>query len=128
MNHQPTTPPLPQNLAPKVWSWYVAYCIALAVVYLALFVAGLVVLIFRGHLSADERLGAVISGLLLGVLGAVFAVGFAAGPFLPKKPWAWIYGMVLICVGMTSACCLPASIPLLIFWIKPETKAFFGRG
>jgi hypothetical protein len=35
--------------------------------------------------------------------------------------------MVLICIGMNSCCLLPASIPLLIFWIKPETKTYFGR-
>jgi hypothetical protein len=25
-------------------------------------------------------------------------------------------------------CCLPAAIPLLIFWLKPGSKAFFGAG
>jgi hypothetical protein len=33
---------------------------------------------------------------------------------------------VIICLGMTSACFLPVCIPLLIFWIKPETKLYFG--
>jgi hypothetical protein len=28
---------------------------------------------------------------------------------------------------MTSVCCIPACVPLLIYWIKPETKAYFGR-
>jgi hypothetical protein len=28
---------------------------------------------------------------------------------------------------MTSACFLPACIPLLIYWIKPDVKAYFGR-
>jgi hypothetical protein len=32
---------------------------------------------------------------------------------------------VTIGLGMTSACTLPICIPLLIFWLKPETKAFF---
>jgi hypothetical protein len=28
---------------------------------------------------------------------------------------------------MTSACFLPFCIPLLIFWLKPEAKHYFGR-
>jgi hypothetical protein len=39
----------------------------------------------------------------------------------------WVFGLVLICLGLSSACCLPACIPLLIFWLKPEMKAFYGR-
>jgi len=68
-----------------------------------------------------------IQGYLLMIVGVPFAIFFGAAPFLPKRPWAWIYGIVAIAFGMTSPCCLPASIPLLIFWIKPETKAFFEQ-
>jgi hypothetical protein len=39
----------------------------------------------------------------------------------------WVYDLVVICVGMTSFCCMPVCIPLLIFWIKPEVRAYFGR-
>ena len=41
--------------------------------------------------------------------------------------WLWIYDLIIICLGMTSACFWPAVIPLLIFWLKPETKRHFGR-
>ena len=34
--------------------------------------------------------------------------------------------MLLICVGMTSCCCIPACLPILLQWIKPDTKAWFG--
>lgn len=112
---------------PKVWPWYVAYCIALAVAYLLFFVGGVVLFFLLDRLPPEERTLLVFYAVLSIALGLVFAAGFAAGPLLPRKPWVWIYGMVLICIGMTSACCLPASIPLLIFWIKPETKIFFGR-
>jgi hypothetical protein len=46
---------------------------------------------------------------------------------LRPQPWLWTYDLVIICLGMTSACFLPACIPLLIFWLKPETKHYFGR-
>jgi hypothetical protein len=45
---------------------------------------------------------------------------------LRPRPWLWTYNLVVICVGMTSACFLPFCIPLLIFWLKPEVKAHFG--
>lgn len=114
-------------MTPKVWPWYVAYCISLALVYFLLLVGGIVLIFFFDLLPPEEKIGLGFAAVFSIVLGLVFAAGFAAGPFLPRKPWAWIYGMVLISIGMTSACCLPASIPLLIFWIKPETKIFFGR-
>jgi len=28
---------------------------------------------------------------------------------------------------LTSCCILPAAVPLLIYWVKPETKAWFNR-
>jgi hypothetical protein len=46
---------------------------------------------------------------------------------LPPRPWTWIYHLVIICFGMTSACCIPMCVPLVIFWLKPDTKAYFGR-
>ena len=46
---------------------------------------------------------------------------------LKPRPWLWTYDLVIICLGMTSACFLPACIPLLIHWMKPETKAYFGK-
>ena len=65
-------------------------------------------------------------GLLL--IGVVFMGAFGFGLFVPARRWGWIYGIVLIAVGLTSCCLLPATIPLLIFWLKPETQAFYGRG
>ncbi len=66
------------------------------------------------------------TGIFL-VLGPLLAIPYAAAPFLPKKPWAWIYHLVLIGVGFTSVCCLPVTIPLLLEWLKPDVKRFFGR-
>jgi hypothetical protein len=37
----------------------------------------------------------------------------------------WIYQIVLIGLGLTSVCCLPATVPLLISYVKPEVKAWF---
>ena len=118
--------------APGVVTWFRIYCGALALVYLALLVGGIAFLFFGAfadHLESEEMPRAFLVGYaaVLMVLGAVFAAAFAYGAFLPPRPWAWIYGIVLIAVGFTSACCLPFSVALLIFWLKPEAKAWFGR-
>ena len=68
-----------------------------------------------------------LQGTMMLALGFIFLIPFAIAPFLPKVPWVWVYGIVMIAIGMTSLCCLPATIPLLIFWIKPEARQYFGR-
>ncbi len=76
-------------------------------------------------LSREDRVGSLVGCILLGVMSFPLAMLFGFGPFLPRKNWAWIYGIVLIAIGLTSPCCMPVSIPLLIFWIKPEIRAYY---
>ncbi len=112
---------------PPVWPWYTAYCAALAVVYLIAAAFGLYLLVAAPPAADYSTTELRIQGVIYLVIGALLFVPFAAAPFLPRKSWVWVYGLVLICLGMTSVCCLPATIPLLIFWLKPETKRFLGR-
>jgi hypothetical protein len=63
--------------------------------------------------------------LLFGYFGVLTAVVGGAF-FLPRTPGAWIYHTVIICLGMTSQL-LPISVILLIFWLQPATRAYFGR-
>jgi F0F1-type ATP synthase assembly protein I len=63
--------------------------------------------------------------IILG-LSSVLLVAAAFTFFLKPKPWVWTYDLVLICFGLSSYL-LPVCVPLLIFWIKPETKKHFGR-
>jgi len=114
---------------PKVLAWFKAYSALLAAVYLALAASSLIFFLFepgalgRGTTKAET----IFFGLLLLGIGMVFAAAFVLPLFLKPKPWVWIYDLVLICIGLTSPCCMPASIPLLIYWLKPEAKAYFGR-
>jgi len=111
---------------PPVYTWFVVYCILMALLYLITAVMGIVFMFSEPDrdMSAQE---AKIMGLVFLILGLGFFVPYALAPFLPRKSGVWVFGLVLICIGLTSACCLPVCIPLLIFWLKPETKAFYGR-
>lgn len=86
-----------------------------------------VVFLFAEPDREMSELEASIMGFVFLVFGVAFAVVYAAGPFLPRQSWVWVFGLVLICLGLTSACCLPVCIPLLIHWLKPEMKEFYGR-
>ena len=118
-----------QAAKPGVVGWYYAYCAAMALLYLFCIAIGVAGVVFRNEIADRDSPPEVIAllGVMFAVLGVVLMVAFAAAPFLSPRPWAWIYHLVLIALGMTSACCLPASVPLLLFWIKPETRAYFGR-
>ena len=112
---------------PPVMTWFAAYCVLMALLYLFCFVMGIIFLTVQPAQRDMSPGETQAMGIVLVVMGLALAIPFAAGPFLPRKSWAWVFGLVLICLGLTSVCCLPATIPLLIHWIKPEVKAYYGR-
>lgn len=124
----------PQSVAPApgrpaVVLWYKVYAGFMAVLYLG---CGLFSLAIMGGALEDpdegmDRAFSKIFGGFLLALSAALLAAFALPFLLRPRPWLWIYGIVLIGIGLTSACTLPACVPLLIFWFKPETKAYFGR-
>jgi MFS family permease len=113
---------------PDTVTWYKVYAGFMTALYLVLAVAGAFLVAYAADLAdADhDEVELQMMGVLYGVLGIAFAIVFAVGLFVPRRKWGWIYSIVLICIGLTSCCTLPACIPLLIFWVKPETKRYFG--
>ncbi|MCF6311480.1 MAG: hypothetical protein L3J39_03430 [Verrucomicrobiales bacterium] len=117
----------PSNAAkPVVLIWYKVYLAFLGFLFLA--VAGLGAVLMLAPLEAEDLDGLppeLIGGIYL-AMGLLLFAPVAFGFFLPKKPWVWVYHLVMICIGMTG-CTIVFSIPLLIFWLKPEVKTCFGR-
>lgn len=117
--------------APPVVGWYKAYCGVNILMYAFVMTVGVALILFKDHLRdsrttpLDETVMA-IQAVMLVVVGAIFLAANIAALFLPNRPWAWIYHLVSICFGLTG-CMIVASVPLLIFWIKPETQAYFGK-
>jgi hypothetical protein len=66
-------------------------------------------------------LGLVLTVLYLPLL-FVYAVGLAA----PRRRWLYVYGIVVCVLSLTCGGCWMAAIPALIYWLKPETRAWLG--
>jgi hypothetical protein len=114
---------------PSIVTWQKRYCLFMAATYVLCIGMGVFMLVFRNE-AADARHPTdelVVTGVVLIGLGGVLALAYGAAPFIRPAPWVWTYHLVLIAFGLTSACCLPICIPLLIGWIKPETKRYYGR-
>lgn len=120
------------GVKPRVWQWYLAYCFFMAFLYLVIAVAFGVALPFAEEIAEEsddvDAMELKIQAIVMLVVCIPLLFLYGAAPFLPKTKLAWIWGFVTIGIGLTSICCLPFTIPLLIFWLKPETKAFFGVG
>jgi hypothetical protein len=102
----------------------------MALMYLLVFVAGIVVMVLHEQLAQDKETPAIFwvaYGAFIACLGLAFGGAFVAALFLPAKPWVWVCHLVLISLGLTSVCCMPVCIPLLIQWLKPDVRAYFGR-
>ncbi|MDQ4123566.1 MAG: zinc ribbon domain-containing protein [Acidobacteriota bacterium] len=113
----------------RVFFWYRIYAAMMALLYAGVAAVGVFILLFApsAPTTPSDEADPIILGSVYAVVGVIFFFPFAAALVLPKKPWTWVYHIVLICIGMTSCCLVPFTIPLLINWLKPETKALFGR-
>lgn len=113
---------------PQTIVWFRVYAAVMTGLYaLCVLAAPRVFLAGTRRMGEEGLLLKIQAGVLL-LMGLVFALAFALALVLPRKPWSWIYGLVLICLGMTSCCLLPVVIPLLIYWLKPEVKNWFNPG
>ncbi len=112
---------------PAVIFWFKFYAGSLCFLYLL--TAGFSLFLLFGDSSSMDmpQASAYLMGGLMLAISLVLIVACVLPFFLAPKPWLWVYNLVIICLGMTSACCLLACIPLLIFWLKPETQRYFGK-
>jgi len=111
---------------PKVVVWFKVYCWVLAALYfLVMLFSMMFFMVSPESLEMDAVAAMIIGGLLL-AMGAGLLVVSLLGVFLTPRPWVWVYSLVLICLGMTSACFIPFCVVLLLYWLKEETKAHYG--
>jgi hypothetical protein len=119
--------PLASSPRPGVVIWFRVYSGLMALIYLVVAVAmGAVVVIAPASPDPEDELAIQLIGGVLSLVGGGLAVVFGIAPFLPRRPWVWVYDLALIALGLTSFATWPATIPLLIYWIRKPTQRYFG--
>jgi len=111
---------------PGVILWARIYATLFAVMYLVATFGGVFLLYAGSDLSGDKAGEAMVEGVIMVVLCPALMVLSVVAAVAPRKKWGWILNVVLIGLGCTSCMCMPASIPLVIFWLKPEVKRWYG--
>lgn len=118
---EPKETPAALNPNPAVKTFQRIYVLLMLLLYTALFAGSVAAAFYRDTLSVElDTPPGELAVLLLcyGVLAAALAIIFLIGLFWNRGMGGWIYNLILICLGLTSCCTWPMTIPLLIFWIK----------
>ena len=111
----------------KTFFWYRVYCGVMVALYLLTIALGVFLAVAQPDTREYNSEETLVMGIIYAVVGAIFFLVFAVALFLPRKSYNWIVGIVMMALGLTSCCFVPFLVPLLIYWLKPETKAYFGR-
>ncbi len=115
----------PYTPAPRAIKWFKLYALSLSAVYALLIVLAFPLLMMDAAALDMDPLEAKITGVLFLAMGVPLLASFLAPLFLGRKPWVWTYSLILIALGLSS-CCLPLCVFLLMEWLKPETKRYYG--
>ncbi|MEM0970128.1 MAG: hypothetical protein AAGJ31_12295 [Verrucomicrobiota bacterium] len=132
--YQPPAAPAPDasdanpGPPPRVVMWFKIYAGFLAFLFLIVTAVGIV--FFTPAMAGMEEeldgMPPMVLGFVYVIMGVPLFLVSILPFFLKNRPWVWIYNLVLICLGM-SGCTIVFAVPLLIFWIKPEVKVYYGR-
>jgi len=78
----------------------------------------------RDEIIAEKRADA--PGIAVFVIALAVIYGCAAS--IPRQPWAWTFGLVIICTTVFPFIISAAgAIPLIIQWASPAAKLYFGK-
>lgn len=86
--------------------------------------------IIHGSIGTSSATGEWIWGLFVTGASVVFLIPHAIALFAGRARWNYTLVTILLGLnllwGWTSCCGMIITIPLLIAWMKPETKRYFG--
>ena len=120
-SHRPVIGPKPQ-----VMIWQKIYLGFMVALYIAVAIMGIALFVFANEIAADDPdlspNEMQIAGVIYGIMGVALAVLFGLGFVFSKGNGGWIFNTVLIALGLTSCCCWPATIPLLIYWVQQREQ------
>jgi MFS family permease len=115
---------------PQAVVYYRIYCWALVLLQLLMTAGGVLLLVFAEQMATQapgtDPMEVRFQGGLMTIAGAVFLVPYLVAALLPERWWTWIAGLVIMALSLTSCCfLLPVTIPLLVYWVQPGTRAWF---
>jgi len=107
---------------PAVLKWQMVYVSLMALLLIAAAIGALVCFVFADELTGRGREAEPelfrFMGVMYCVMALFFATVYSVGLFWKRGSGAWVFHIVLISPGITQCCTWPATIPLLIYWIK----------
>jgi hypothetical protein len=115
--------------APDGVVFFRIYAVVFGIMGALLALAGLGLMfapLFAPPSLAGAEVGTWFAGLFYGGWGMAMFVPTVLALFSGRRPWVHTMGTVVIALGMFSCCLMPLLIPLLIAWMKPEPKRWYG--
>ncbi|REJ75927.1 MAG: hypothetical protein DWQ47_09860 [Acidobacteria bacterium] len=119
--------PQDTELGKNVVFWFRVYSAGMLVLSLVPVAFGLILFALSISRETRDPEGDLLAALIFGSAGLFLAGLSLVGVFIRRKPSAWSFGWFLIILGIISCILLPAAIPLLVYWLKPDLKIFLGR-
>lgn len=135
-------PPLLPVGKPGVVRWYRLWCALFVLVWLGMALHEFMVArgeienlgLIEGWLVKDDQ--AAREELLaekrqtaaeVAIVAIVVAVFYGVAACLPRHPGTWVVGLIAL-IATAFPFCIPlgGAIPLILHWVKPETKRYFG--
>ncbi len=118
----------PHKKAPPVWAWYRAFCIAAGLGFLGVTWLGWNMFSRQQDFANDLVSTPMVAGtgLFLIAAGLFIAVSNVALAFAPVRPAAWSAHLGSLILASCTCVMTPFSLLLLLYWLRPETKEFFG--
>lgn len=116
----------PYNPNPAVRHWQLVYVLVMA--FFSLGIIGLGCFMYFGEefFRKDPNM-AEADIVMIKTMSWIYTAGgvisfvlYAVGAVWRKGMGGWIYNLVLLGLGLTSCCTWPATIPLMIYWIKDK--------
>jgi hypothetical protein len=113
---------------PRAVVYYRAYCFASAGLNLLLAAVSVWMIVRKEALASEWVPGSV--WLLAGAMFLPTAVAFGLLNLwlsrVQRRPGHWAMHLGNICLGVASCCLTPLCLPLLLAWLRPEVKQWFG--
>ena len=140
----PPLPALPAGARPAGLLFYRCWCVLFVLIYLGVSVEEILVATGRIEPSLDLIESAVSydnqqarDGIVaekrndapgVAAFAGLVAAAYAFAAVVPRKPWGWVFGLVMICTTTFPFVITAAgTIPLVMFWVKPAMRAYFNK-